>query len=71
MRVGDPVPLDDLRAEEPTIEAVKEATDRIMAAIVGLVEEIRGEQAPAERFDPRKHGMRSTGNPNAKKKDRG
>jgi 1-acyl-sn-glycerol-3-phosphate acyltransferase len=68
MRVGDPVPLDDLRAQAPTTAVVKQATDRIMAAIVELVEEIRGEQAPAERFDPRKHGMRSTGNPNAKKK---
>ena len=75
MRVGDPVPLEDLRELEPTIEVVKQATDRIMTAIVGLVEEIRGEKAPAERFDPRKHGLRSTGNPHAakdaKKKDRG
>ena len=39
-----------------------------MAAIVGLVEEIRGEQAPAERFDPRQHGINRTGNPNVKKK---
>ena len=75
MRVGDPVPLEDLRELEPTIEVVKQATERIMTAIVGLVEEIRGEKAPAERFDPRKHGLRSTGNPHAakdaKKKDRG
>jgi hypothetical protein len=32
---------------------------------VGLVEEIRGEKAPAERFDPRKHGLSSTGNPHS------
>lgn len=63
MRVGDPVPLEDLRAKEHTPEVVKEATDRIMAAIVALVEEIRGEKAPAERFDPRKHGLNRTGNP--------
>lgn len=66
MRVGDPVPLDDLRELEPTTEVVKQATDRIMSAIVGLVEEIRGEKAPAERFDPRKHGLNSTGNPHMK-----
>ncbi len=30
----------------------QQATDRIMAAITALVEEIRGETAPAERFDP-------------------
>ena len=66
MRVGDPVPLEDLRALELTGEVVRQATDRIMGAIVGLVEEIRGEQAPAERFDPRQHGMRATGNPHPK-----
>lgn len=68
MRVGDPVPLDDLRAREETAEVIEEATGRIMAAIVALVEEIRGEKAPAERFDPRKHGIGRTGNPHAKKK---
>ena len=36
-----------------------------MAAIAELVEELRGEDAPAERFDPRKAGMRLTGNPQA------
>ena len=68
MRVGDPVVLDDLREREHTAATAEEATGRIMAAIVGLVEEIRGETAPAERFDPRKHGINRTGNPNAKKK---
>lgn len=68
MHVGDPVPLDDLREQEPTIAVVKQATDRIMAAIVGLVEEIRGEEAPEERFDPRKHGLNATGNPHPQKK---
>ncbi|WGL53662.1 lysophospholipid acyltransferase family protein [Nocardioides sp. BP30] len=68
MRVGDPVELDDLREQRPTAAAVRQATDRIMAAIVDLVEEIRGEEAPDERFDPRKHGLNSTGNPNLHKK---
>ena len=66
MKVGDPVPLEDLRAKEHTPDTIREATDRIMAAIVGLVEDVRGEKAPAERFDPRAHGLRSTGNPNKK-----
>jgi hypothetical protein len=35
-----------------------------MAAITALVEEVRGETAPAERFDMRKAGVRPTGNPN-------
>jgi 1-acyl-sn-glycerol-3-phosphate acyltransferase len=67
MRVGDPVQLDDLRAQQPTAAVVRQATDRIMAAIVEQVAEIRGEEAPAERFDPRKHGMRATGNPHVEK----
>jgi 1-acyl-sn-glycerol-3-phosphate acyltransferase len=66
MRVGDPVPLEDLRAQEATAPVIREATDRIMGAIVTLVEEIRGEQAPAERFDPRRHGLNATGNPHAR-----
>ena len=35
-----------------------------MTAVVGLLEEIRGEQAPKERFDPRAHGVADIGNPN-------
>ena len=33
-----------------------EVTERIMAAMTALLEEIRGEQAPAERFDPQAAG---------------
>jgi 1-acyl-sn-glycerol-3-phosphate acyltransferase len=63
MIVGDPVPLDDLLAQEVTPPVVQQATARIMAAVVSLVEEIRGETAPAERFDMRKAGVREIGNP--------
>jgi 1-acyl-sn-glycerol-3-phosphate acyltransferase len=66
MVVGDPVPLEDLRAVEATPPVVQQATDRIMAAITGLVEQIRGETAPAERYDMKKSGVRRTGNPNRK-----
>jgi 1-acyl-sn-glycerol-3-phosphate acyltransferase len=63
MRVGEPVHLDDLLAVEPAPPVVQEATERIMAAIVTLVEEIRGEAAPAERFDMRRAGVHETGDP--------
>ena len=56
MKAGDPVDLDDLLAQPRTPEVIAQATDRIMAAITALVEELRGESAPAERFDPRKAG---------------
>jgi 1-acyl-sn-glycerol-3-phosphate acyltransferase len=74
MKAGDPVPLDDLREIEPrTTAVVAQATDRIMVALTAIVAELRGEQAPAERFDPRKAGVAVTGNPrkaakNAKRK---
>jgi 1-acyl-sn-glycerol-3-phosphate acyltransferase len=63
MKAGDPVPLDDLRAREATPAVVQQATDRIMAAIVAIVEDIRGEKAPAQRFDPRAAGVTAIGNP--------
>jgi 1-acyl-sn-glycerol-3-phosphate acyltransferase len=64
MKVGRPLDLSDLAAVEPRTSAViQEATDRIMAAITDLVEEVRGETAPAERFDMKKAGVRQTGNP--------
>jgi 1-acyl-sn-glycerol-3-phosphate acyltransferase len=63
MKAGDPVPLDDLVAGPHTPEATARATERIMAAITELVEDVRGDTAPAERFDPRQRGVRETGNP--------
>lgn len=65
-KVGDPVDLSDLAGEPLTNELLHRATDRIMAAITGLVEDLRGEKAPAERFDPRAAGVSQTGNPKKK-----
>jgi 1-acyl-sn-glycerol-3-phosphate acyltransferase len=70
VKAGDPVALEDLRDRELTPEVLREATARIMAAITGLLEEIRGEQAPAERYDPRAHGVKQIGNPNRDKPTR-
>jgi 1-acyl-sn-glycerol-3-phosphate acyltransferase len=51
---GPAVDLSDL-AERPLDAAVlREATDRVMAAITVMLEEIRGEQAPAEPFGVRR-----------------
>lgn len=55
MRAGDPVDLSDLVDRPRTPELLAEATERIMAAITALVEEIRGQKAPAERYDLKKH----------------
>ncbi|MCU0283638.1 MAG: 1-acyl-sn-glycerol-3-phosphate acyltransferase [Candidatus Nanopelagicales bacterium] len=53
MRVtaGPPVPLDDLRGQPITRELLAEGTDRLMDAITGLLEQIRGEHAPEHRLD--------------------
>lgn len=64
MTVGPPIDLSDLAAQPRSAAATAEATDRIMAAITTLVEEVRGDTAPAERFDPKKAGINQIGNPN-------
>ncbi len=70
MLVGDPVDLADLVDKEMTAQVLTQATDRIMGAITALVEEVRGETAPAERFDMRRAGVRQTGNPHEQRTDR-
>ncbi len=66
MLVGPPVELGDLVALPRTQQVINTATARIMEAITELVEQIRGEEAPAARFDPRKAGVRLTGDPRKK-----
>jgi 1-acyl-sn-glycerol-3-phosphate acyltransferase len=63
MKAGDPVPLADLVGKQHTAEVITEATDRIMTALTDVVADIRGEAAPVERFDVRRHGVKETGNP--------
>lgn len=65
-KVGDPVDLDDLRGRDLTPAVLREATDRIMDAVTGLLADLRGEEPPAERYDPRRTGVRPVGNPNAR-----
>jgi 1-acyl-sn-glycerol-3-phosphate acyltransferase len=48
------------KAEDPV--AVEEATAYVMSAITNLLEEIRGEKAPSEVFDPKKSALPRTGN---------
>ena len=64
MLAGSPVDLSDLYDRPIDAATLHEATDRIMDAITGQLESIRGEQAPATRFDSRTAGVPETGNPN-------
>ncbi len=70
-KVGDPVPLEDLRAKPISPQVIQEATDRIMAAITSLVEDLRGETAPTKRFDPRSAGVTEFGNPKKARQQKG
>ncbi|MDL5155920.1 lysophospholipid acyltransferase family protein [Actinomycetospora termitidis] len=51
VRAGTPIELDDLRARvgdrAPGARLMKETTDRLMAAVTALLEDVRGEARPA------------------------
>jgi 1-acyl-sn-glycerol-3-phosphate acyltransferase len=64
MYAGPAVDLSDLQDKALTPTVLREATGRIMAAVTALLEDIRGEQAPTARYDPRAHGVSDIGNPN-------
>jgi len=53
---GPPVDLSDLRGRPLDTDVLRVATDRIMATLTSMVEEMRGEKAPAVPFDMRKKG---------------
>ena len=64
MVAGPPVELGDLYDRPLDAATLTEATARIMDAITVQLETIRGEQAPATRFDSRTAGVAEIGNPN-------
>jgi 1-acyl-sn-glycerol-3-phosphate acyltransferase len=63
VRVGAPVPLDDLHGQPLTASVLEEATTRILDAITAELEVLRGAQAPPVRVDPRADGSAGTGRP--------
>ncbi len=60
---GPPVDLSDLYDRPMDTATLRVATDRLMDHITLLLEQLRGEHAEHERFDPRKHGVPEIGNP--------
>ncbi|WP_336645370.1 lysophospholipid acyltransferase family protein [Microbacterium sp. USHLN186] len=58
---GDPVDLSDLRGRAGEPGVLAEATERLMAAITALLEQLRDEKAPAKRWNPAEHGQKETG----------
>ncbi|MFC7402682.1 lysophospholipid acyltransferase family protein [Citricoccus sp. GCM10030269] len=60
VRIGAPVALDDLRDAALTRSVLDTASERIMKAITDELEILRGEEAPAGRWNPRT-GQRERG----------
>jgi hypothetical protein len=52
-RLGPPVDLSPFAGRPLTAEVLRDATDAVMDALTAEVAVLRGEPAPAERFDPR------------------
>lgn len=59
--LGDPVDLSGFDGLARTPAVLAQATDRVMADIAALLSTLRGEPAPAQRWDPAAHGQRETG----------
>ncbi|MCM3659692.1 1-acyl-sn-glycerol-3-phosphate acyltransferase [Georgenia satyanarayanai] len=56
VEAGPPVPLEDLYGREDDPQALREATERVMAAITEILAGLRGEQPPARVYDTRRDG---------------
>jgi 1-acyl-sn-glycerol-3-phosphate acyltransferase len=66
---GPPVDLEDVRGRPVDAALLREVTERIMAAVTAMLEEIRGEQAPPTAFDPKLQGLPLTGDPRRPRPD--
>ncbi|MBF4459717.1 1-acyl-sn-glycerol-3-phosphate acyltransferase [Pseudoclavibacter sp. VKM Ac-2867] len=61
VHVGEPVSLTEFTGRMHSASAMKGATELVMHDVTRLLEGIRGEQAPAELYDPAKHGQSEHG----------
>lgn len=62
--IGEPVNLGAWSGKAKLTNAdYADATNAVMQAITALLQEVRGEQAPEERWDPSQHGQREYGRP--------
>lgn len=63
VRFGEPLDLSRFEGKAVDSRVLAEATGMLMAAITELVEQLRGEKAPAKRWDPAEHGQTEFGHP--------
>ncbi len=61
VRFGDPVDLSEFRDRPLDAQTTTAATAKVMDAVTALLEDLRGETAPAERWDPSKNNQKETG----------
>jgi 1-acyl-sn-glycerol-3-phosphate acyltransferase len=60
--VGDEIDLSDFRKRQLNPDELNQATKLVMQTITALVEELRGDKAPLELWDPAKAGQPINGN---------
>lgn len=60
--VGEEIDLSQYRKKQLSPAELNEATEKVMRSITALVEELRGEKAPGELWNPVAMGQSETGN---------
>ena len=61
VKVGDPVDLSEFADKPLDNKTLTAATTKVMDAITALLEDLRGEKAPATRWNPAEHNQSETG----------
>ncbi len=61
VKFGDPVDLSAFKDKPRTTKNLGDATELVMQAITALLEDLRAEKAPAERWDPAVNHQAETG----------
>jgi 1-acyl-sn-glycerol-3-phosphate acyltransferase len=61
IKFGDPVDLSQFEGRPLDAQTLNAATDVLMDAITALLEDLRNEKAPAQRWDPTKNNQKETG----------
>lgn len=61
VKIGDPVDLSRFHGRPLDTKTLNEATTIVMNAVTALLEDLRGETAPVDRWDPAKHSQKETG----------
>lgn len=61
VKIGDPVDLSEFNGRSLDTATLNEATAVVMDAVTALLEDLRGEKAPAVRWNPNEHDQKETG----------